>query len=97
MDPTRRQISQQLSNEGKTKHRNMVEENERLWRESIENKNAEYKKQLEDNGWEAKEIELLSEAWVLRTVKDKDSYQQDKKDAKRLTKEAEALRAKRTK
>ena len=34
---------------------------------------------------------------MLRAVKDKENYQQDKKDAKRLTKEAEALKAKRTK
>lgn len=96
-DPTRRQISQQLSNEGKNKHKAMVEENERLWREAMENKNAKYKKQLEAEGWEGKEIELLSEAWALRMIKDKDNYQQDKKEAKRLIKEAEELRAKRTK
>lgn len=96
-DPTRRQISKQLSSEGKNKHKAMVEENERLWREAMENKNAEYKKHLEATGWKGKEIELLSEAWSLRMIKDKENYQQDKKDAKRLTKEAEALRAKRTK
>lgn len=96
-DPTRRQITEQLSKEGAAKHRAMVEENERLWREEMEHKNAEYKKQLEAEGWEGKEIELLSEAWSLRMIKDKENYQQDKKDAKRLTKEAEALRAKRSK
>jgi hypothetical protein len=96
-DPTRKQITQQLSKEGAEKHKAMVEENERLWREGIEHKNAEYKKQLETEGWEGKEIELLSEAWSLRMIKDKENYQQDKKDAKRLIKEAEALRAKRAK
>jgi len=94
-DPTRRQITEQLSREGKEKHKAMVEANERKYHEEMEHKLAEYKKNLEVTGWEGKEIEKLAEAWMLRAVKDKDNYQQDKKDAKRLTKEAEALKVKR--
>lgn len=94
-DPTRRQITEQLSREGKEKHRAMVEANEKKYHEEMEHKLAEYKKNLEVAGWEGKEIEKLAEAWMLRAVKDKENYQQDKKDAKRLTKEAEALKAKR--
>ena len=96
-DPVRNQITEQLSREGKEKHKAMVEANERKYHEEMEHKLAEYKKNLEVTGWEGKEIEKLAEAWMLRAVKDKDNYQQDKKDAKRLTKEAEALKAKRTK
>jgi hypothetical protein len=94
-DPVRNQITEQLSREGKEKHKAMVEANERKYHEEMEHKLAEYKKNLEVTGWEGKEIEKLAEAWMLRAVKDKDNYQQDKKDAKRLTKEAEALKAKR--
>lgn len=96
-DPTRIQITEQLSREGKEKHRAMVEANERQYHEDMENKLAEYKKTLTASGWEGEEIEKLTEAWMLRAVKDKNNYQQDKKNAKRLTKEAEALKAKRTK
>tara|TARA_Y100000385_G_C13001983_1_gene597680 strand:- start:355 stop:720 length:366 start_codon:yes stop_codon:yes gene_type:complete len=96
-DPTRRQITEQLSREGAQKHKAMVEANERKLHEEMEHRLAEYKKTLEVAGWKDKEIEKLAEAWMLRAVKDKDNYQQDKKDAKRLTKEAEALKAKRTK
>lgn len=96
-DPVRKAISKQLSQEGKTKHLRMVEENERKWREEVENKNAEYKKQLEKNGWNAKEIEMLSEAWALRIIKDKDNYRADKKEIKRLIKEANESKAKRSK
>jgi hypothetical protein len=94
-DPVRNQITEQLSREGKEKHKTMVEANERKYHEEMEHRLAEYKKTLEVAGWEGKEIEKLAEAWMLRAVKDKDNYQQDKKDAKRLTKEAEALKAKR--
>ena len=94
-DPVRNQITEQLSREGKEKHRAMVEANERQYHEDMEHKLAEYKKTLEVTGWEGKEIEKLAEAWMLKAVKDKENYQQDKKDAKRLTKEAEALKAKR--
>ena len=96
-DPVRNQITGQLSKEGKEKHKAMVEANEKKYHEEMEHKLAEYKKTLEVAGWEGKEIEKLAEAWMLRAVKDKENYQQDKKDAKRLTKEAEALKAKRTK
>ena len=48
-------------------------------------------------GWDAKEIELLEEAWALTTVKDKETYREDKKEAKSLRKEANTLRASRTK
>ena len=48
-------------------------------------------------GWDAKEIELLEEAWALTTVKDKETYREDKKKAKSLRKEANTLRASRTK
>ena len=96
-DPVRKAISKQLSQEGKAKHRKMVEENERKWREEMEHRNAEYKKQLEKDGWNAKEIEQLSEAWGLRMVKDKDNYQADKKEIKRLIKEANESKAKRSK
>ena len=37
----------------------------------------------------------LEEAWVISTVKDKETYRSDKKEAKRLRKEANELHTKR--
>ena len=96
-DPVKKAISNQLRQEGLTKHAQLLEEMYRKESEKIEHALAEYKKKLEAEGWNAKEIELLSEAWQIRAVKDKETYQQDKKTIKSLTKEAEKLSEKRNK
>ena len=44
-----------------------------------------------DMGYNAAEIKLLEESWVMTTIKDKETYRADKKEAKRLTKEANEL------
>jgi len=96
-DPTRLAISKQLSEEGKAKHKALIEENERKNSEKLEHKYAEYKKQLWEDGWRGEEITFLLEAWSIRSVKDKENYQQDKKKYKNLTKKAERKRTKRLK
>ena len=48
-----------------------------------------------DFGYNDEEIKLLEEAWVLQTFKDKETYRADKKEAKRLMKEANELKTKR--
>jgi hypothetical protein len=96
-DPTRIAISTQLSKEGKTKHNRMLDEMDRKRGEELEHRLAKYKKGLETEGWNEKEIELLTEAWSIRAVKDKSTYREDKKTIKRLIKEANELKAKRSK
>lgn len=41
-------------------------------------------------GYNMSEIAKLEEAWAMTIVKDKETYRQDKKDSRRLIKEAEA-------
>ena len=41
-------------------------------------------------GYNAKEMEMLEEAWALSIVKDKETYREDKKKIKALHKEAKA-------
>jgi hypothetical protein len=48
-----------------------------------------------DFGYNDEEIKLLEEAWALTTIKDKETYRADKKEAKRLTKEANELKMRR--
>jgi len=48
-----------------------------------------------DFGYNDEEIKLLEEAWVMTSFKDKETYRADKKEAKRLTKEANELKTKR--
>jgi|TARA_R110002074_G_scaffold67375_1_gene158678 hypothetical protein len=82
---------------GKQIHQNFVDKMEKANEERLEgilkNKKIEWNAQ----GWDSKEIELLEEAWALSAIKDKETYREDKKKAKSLRKEAEALRASRTK
>lgn len=48
-----------------------------------------------DFGYSDAEIKLLEEAWVLTSFKDKETYRADKKEAKRLNREAQELKANR--
>ena len=53
------------------------------------------KKTWKEIGYNDAEIKLLEEAWVITSVKDKETYRADKKEAKRLMKEAGELKMKR--
>jgi hypothetical protein len=46
-------------------------------------------------GYDKKEIKMLREAWAIYAVKDKETWHKDKKIARKLMKEATALRNKR--
>jgi hypothetical protein len=43
-------------------------------------------------GYNSKEIELLREAWALTTVRDKESWQEDKKEAKEIRAKVEEMK-----
>lgn len=43
-------------------------------------------------GYDDKEIKLLEEAWSITIIKDKETYRQDKKQSRKLQKEASASR-----
>lgn len=82
---------------GKQMHQNNVDRIEKENASRLEAILEKAKLEWASQGWDAKEIELLEEAWALTTVKDKETYREDKKKAKSLRKEANTLRASRTK
>ena len=71
---------------------------ERLERilEGYTNEEGEKVSGLKDNwkaqGYNQKEIDMLEEAWSLSVIKDKETYQADKKKRRALQKEAKASR-----
>lgn len=71
---------------------------ERLERilEGYTNEEGERVPGLKDNwkeqGYNQKEIDMLEEAWSLSVIKDKETYQADKKKRRALQKEAKASR-----
>lgn len=79
----------------------LKEANERASQESIENQlQIIWNKQIETltgMGYNEAELKMLEEAYALRSVKNKETRRADKKEAKRLEKEAHASLTSRTK
>lgn len=61
---------------------------EKEWEEFFEAKIASMKETWYDLGYNAKEIALLEEASIISFVKNKETYREDKKRARALTREA---------
>ena len=79
----------------------LKEANEKSTQESIENQlQIIWNKQVESLtsvGYNEAELKLLEEAYALRSVKNKETRKEDKKEAKRLEKEAHTSLTSRTK
>ena len=73
---------------GEQKHRQMLEEMEKAQYERMEHAAAEYIKKCKKEGYEGEELEWLEEAYALDVVRNKDTWQEDKKTRKRLRKQA---------
>ena len=62
--------------------------------EGFTNEDGEHVSGLKDTwreiGYNDKEINMLEEAWALSIVKDRETYQEDKKKRRQLVKEAKA-------
>lgn len=73
----------------------LKEANERSTQESIENQlQIIWNKQLEtltEMGYNDAELKMLEEAYALRSVKNKETRREDKKEARRLEREARVL------
>ena len=82
---------------GRQIHNNLTERIEKENADRLETILTGLKIDWEQKGFNKKEIEMLEEAWALTAIKDKETYREDKKKAKSLRKEAENLRASRTK
>lgn len=99
----RTKIRQQNLEQGRKIHQQNVDANEarnaaKLERilEGYTNEDGIKVPGLKDNwkeqGYNTKEIDMLEEAWALSVIKDKETYQADKKKRKALRKEATASR-----
>jgi hypothetical protein len=88
LGPIARAWYQKTAEEGKRlqeAHQNMVQEQIEEKLQSILNKSKETWIEL---GYNEAEMAMLEEAYALRAVKNKDTFRADRKEAKRLEKEA---------
>ena len=90
-----RELYRRLRQEGEDAHAlNTNRANDSI-SDQIQTKLDSVKESWKTFGHNKDEIKLLEEAWLLTTVKDKETYRADKKEAKRLMKDANELRMKR--
>jgi len=90
-----RELYRRLRQEGEDAHTlNTNRANDSI-SDQIQTKLDSVKESWKTLGHNKGEIKLLEEAWLLTTIKDKETYRADKKEAKRLMKEASELRMKR--
>ena len=66
----------------------MIEQMEKERYERLEHASAEYEKKCKKEGYNQEEIDMLLEAYALELVKDKETWQEDKKRRKQLRKDA---------
>lgn len=100
---TRSRIRQENIENGRKLHQMHLDRIEQANAERLErilegytNEEGEKVPGLKDNwkeqGYNQKEIDMLEEAWSLSVIKDKETYQADKKKRRALQKEAKASR-----
>lgn len=82
--PDRVEFRRKNREQGEAKHRAMLEEMEKERYERLEHAAAEYEKKLKEDGYNQEEIDMLLEAHALESVKDKETWQADKKRRKEL-------------
>lgn len=90
-----RELYRRLRQEGEDAHTlNTSRTNDSIGHQ-IQTKLDSVKESWKAAGHNKAEIKLLEEAWLLTTVKDKETYRADKKEARRLMREVNELRTKR--
>lgn len=93
--PQKSEFRRKNREQGEAKHAAMLEEMEKERYERLEHANAEYLKKCKEEGYEGKELEMLEEAYSLFLVRNKDTWQEDKKTRKKLVKMAKESKEKR--
>lgn len=83
MDPTRVEFRKRNRTEGKAKHEKMLEEMENARYEKLEHLSVKYLEKMKKEGYNAKELGLLEEAFALRSVKT-ENQGSDRKQARKL-------------
>ena len=93
--PTRVQLREQNMENGRKLHQQHVDANEARRATQLEAALETAKSVWKDSGYNQEEMLLLEEAWAIGAVKNKETYREDKKNAKLLRKQALELRDKR--
>jgi len=83
--------------EGRMIHNNNTEAVEKAQYDSLLNREQKQRELYTELGYNEAELEMVLEAWRLTTVKNPESRRADKKEARRLQKEAQASFLARTK
>ena len=86
--PDRVEFRRRNREQGEAKHNAMLEELEKERYERLEHAAAEYEKKLKAEGYNQEEVDMLLEAYALECVKDKETWQADKKRRKELKRAA---------
>ena len=86
--PDRVEFRRRNREQGEAKHRATWETIEKERYERMEHAGAEYIKKCKAEGYEGEELKWLEEALALELVKDKETWQEDKKTKKKLRKKA---------
>jgi len=89
------QIRAQNMENGRKLHQQHVDKIDAKNAQILEEKLEVAKKSWSDYGYNADEIKMLEEAWSLSVIKNKETYRSDKKESRRLKKQAEDSKANR--
>lgn len=95
LSETRTKIREQNREQGRQMHQAWLDHLEKRQAESLEQKLESLKETWASVGYNAEEITKLEEAWAMTTVKDKETWREDRKKARQLQKEAQESRASR--
>lgn len=86
--PTRVAIRQQNMENGRKIHQANLDVLEKAQAERLEATLERLKETWSNIGYNKKEIKMLEEAWITTSIKNKETYREDKKESKRLMKKA---------
>lgn len=88
--PTLKSIREQNIENGRKIQYSRMDLIEKLQSDKLEATLNNMKETWANIGYNKAEIAMLEEAWAMTIIKDKETYRQDKKECRRLTKEANA-------
>jgi hypothetical protein len=88
-------IREQNREQGRQIHEAWLDHVEKQQAGTLEQRLESMKKTWESIGYNAEEISKLEEAWALTTIKDKETWKEDKKKARLLMRDAAESKAKR--
>jgi len=86
--PTKVAIRNQNLEDGRKAHQANTDAVEKARAEYFESKLEKVKGTWSNLGYNQSEIKMLEEAWTITTLKNKETYREDRKEAKRLRKKA---------